>query len=132
MAGEPIVTVVGNLGNDAEFKKTPAGTPVTSFNLANTPRKQKNGEWISGDTTWFRIFVWNNDAAGAATTLKKGDKVIVTGRLQFSFYTDKEGKEHRNVEINADTVGVVPKYVPEPVTPHMNRIDEEPVEDFPW
>ncbi len=132
MAGEPIVTVVGNLGNDAEFKKTPAGTPVTSFNLANTPRKQKGGEWTNGDTTWFRVFVWNNDAAGAATSLKKGDKVIVTGRLQFSSYTDKEGKEHKNVEINADTVGVVPKYVPEPVTPHSNRIDEEPVEDFPW
>lgn len=132
MAGEPIVTVVGNLGNDAEFKKTPAGTPVTSFNLANTPRKQKNGEWVNADTTWFRVFVWNHDAAGAATTLKKGDKVIVTGRLQLSTYTDREGKEQRSVEINADTVGVVPKYVPEPVTPHANRLDEEPVEDFPW
>lgn len=132
MAGEPTITVTGNLGNDAELKVTPNGTSVTSFSLANTPRKQKNGEWVNGETNWFRVFVWGNDAAGAATTFRKGDKVIVTGRLQFSFYTDKEGKEHKNVEINADTVGVVPRHVPEFVPPKPNRSDEEPVEDFPW
>jgi single-strand DNA-binding protein len=133
MAGEPLVTVVGHLGADPEFKKTPSGIPVTSFNLANTPRKQKNNEWIDGDTTWFRVFVWNYDAAGTAITLKKGDKALITGRLAVSTYTDKEGNERKTLEINADTVGVVPKYAPEPQAPISDkRADEDPIEDFPW
>lgn len=132
MAGEALVTVVGNLGTDAEFKKTPKGTPVTSFSLANTPRKQQGNEWVDGDTTWFRIFVWNRDAAGTALALKKGDKVIVTGRLQVSTYIDKEGNNRTALEINADGVGVVPKYAPEPQEPRSDKSDEEPIEDFPW
>ena len=132
MAGEPSVTVVGHLGADPEFKKTPTGTPVTSFNLANTPRKQKNGEWVDGDTSWFRVFVWNYDAAGTAITLKKGDKVLVSGRLAVSTYTDKEGNERKTLEINADGIGVVPKYAPEPQAPISDKSDEEPIEDFPW
>ena len=132
MAGEAIVTVVGNLGSDAEFRKTPKGTPVTSFNIANTPRKSINGEWGNGDTNWFRIFVWNYDAAGTANVLRKGDKVIVTGRLQISKYTTKDGEERQSLEINADTVGLVPKYAPEPQVPVSDKSDEEPIEDFPW
>jgi len=132
MAGEAIVTVVGNLGSDAEFRKTPKGTPVTSFNIANTPRKSINGEWVNGDTNWFRIFVWNYDAAGTANVLRKGDKVIVTGRLQISKYTTKDGEERQSLEINADTVGLVPKYAPEPQVPVSDKSDEEPIEDFPW
>lgn len=136
MAGEPTVTVIGNLGSDAEYRKTPTGTPVTSFNIANTPRKQKNGEWVDGDTTWFRVFVWNHEAAGVANTLRKGDKVVVTGRLQVSTFTDKEGAERKALEINADGVGVVPKYAPEPqvMTDDVIKSDQEPVtvDDFPW
>ena len=132
MAGEAIVTVVGNLGSDAEFRKTPKGTPVTSFNIANTPRKSVNGEWVNGDTTWFRVFVWNYDAAGTATVLRKGDKVLVTGRLQISKYTTKDGEERQSLEINADTVGLVPKYAPEPQVPVSDKSDEEPIEEFPW
>jgi single-strand DNA-binding protein len=132
MAGEAIVTVVGNLGSDAEFRKTPKGTPVTSFNIANTPRKSVNGEWVNGDTTWFRVFVWNYDAAGTATALRKGDKIIVTGRLQISKYTTKDGEDRQSLEINADTVGLVPKYAPEPQVPVSDKSDEEPIEEFPW
>ena len=136
MAGEPIVTVIGNLGSDAEYRKTPTGTPVTSFNIANTPRKNKNGEWTDGETTWFRVFVWNHEAAGVANTLRKGDKVIVTGKLQVSTFTDKEGAERKALEINADGVGVVPKYAPEPqvMTDDVIKSDQEPVtvDDFPW
>ena len=132
MAGEALITVVGNLGTDAEFKKTPKGTPVTTFSIANTPRKQQNNEWVDGDTTWFRVFVWNREAAGTAITLKKGDKAIVTGRLQIANYTDKEGNARIALEINADAVGIVPKFAPEPQEPRSDKSDEEPIEDFPW
>lgn len=131
MANEPLITVTGFLGADAEFKKTPKGTPVTTFNLANTPRKQQGNDWVDGETNWFRVFVWNREAAGHATTLKKGDKVIVTGRFQVSRYTDKEGNERTSLEINSDGVGVIPRIAPEPVEPN-HKLDEEPIGDFPW
>jgi single-strand DNA-binding protein len=131
MANEPMITVTGNLGADPEFKKTPKGTSVTSFSIANTPRKQTNGEWADGEVTWFRVFVWNFEAAGTALALKKGDKVIVTGRFQVSNFTDKDGNERRSLEINADGVGVVPRFAPEPIAKVDTRSDEEPV-DFPW
>jgi single-strand DNA-binding protein len=132
MANEPLITVIGNLGTDAEFRKTPKGTPVCSFNIANTPRKQVNGEWGDGETTWFRVFVWNHEATGTAMTLKKGDKVIVTGRFSVSKYTTKEGEERTSLEINADGVGVVPKYAPEIQVPVSDKSDEEPIDEFPW
>ncbi len=67
-----------------------------------------------------------------ATALHKGDKVIVTGRLQISKYTTKDGEERQSLEINADSVGLVPKYAPEPQVPVSDKSDEEPIEDFPW
>lgn len=133
MAGEPNITVTGNLGSDAEFRKTPKGTPVTSFNIANTPRAYNNGEWVDKNTTWYRVFVWNADAAGVANTLRKGDKVIVTGRFEISQYQNKDGETKFSYEINADTVGIVPRHAPEPQVAKPDvRSDEEPVEDFPW
>jgi single-strand DNA-binding protein len=131
MANEPTITVTGNLGADPEFKKTPKGNSVTSFSIANTPRKQTNGEWSDGEVTWFRVFVWNHEAAGTAITLKKGDRVIVTGRFQVSNYTDKDGNERRTLEINADGIGLIPKFAPEPIVKVDTRSDEDPV-DFPW
>ena len=134
MANEPIITVTGNLGTDPEFRKTPNGTPVTSFSIANTSRKQKMGEWVDGDTTWFRIFVWETDAAGTATSFKKGDKVVVTGRFKASTYTTKEGVEKLSLEINADSVGLVPKKSPEPHSLVETKFGEEQVlqDDFSW
>jgi len=133
MAGEPIVTFTGNLGADAEFRKTPNGIPVATFNVCNTPRKQINGEWTDGEPMWFRVFVWNREASGTAVTLKKGDKVIVTGRFSKNTYTDKEGVERTSLEINADSVGVVPRNAPEPVEPVVDiRSDEDPIDSFPW
>jgi len=134
MANEPIITVTGNLGTDAEFRKTANGTPVTSFSIANTSRKQKMGEWVDGDTTWFRIFVWETDAAGTAITFKKGDKVVVTGRFKASKYLTKEGEEKLSLEINADSVGLVPKKAPEPSSLIETKFGEEQVlqDDFSW
>lgn len=131
MAGEPVITIVGNLGADAEFRKTPKGIPVTSFNIANTPRKNINGNWTDQETTWYRVFVWNTEAVGTANTLRKGDKVFVQGRFQINTYTTKDGEERKSLEINADTVGVVPKYMPEQQN-FSTRENEGIEDDYPW
>ena len=83
-------------------------------------------------TTWFRVFVWNYDAAGAAIALHKGDKVIVTGRLQVANYVTKEGENRTALEINADSVGLIPKHAPEPQEQTVEKFDEEPVDNFQW
>ena len=131
MAGEAIVTVQGNLGADAELRKTPNGKLVTSFSLGNTPRIQKDNDYVDGETIWFRCFVWGKDATGAANELRKGSRVVITGRLVQNTYIDKEGVERKTLEINADGYGIVPKNVAEPVTLNPAIQTEDPIDD-PW
>jgi single-strand DNA-binding protein len=131
MAGEGIITVTGNLGADAELRTTPNGKLVTSFNLCNTPRIQKDGDWIDGEPIWFRCFVWGKDATGAANELRKGNRVIVTGRFSQNTFIDKEQNERRSLEIAIDNYGITPRNVAEPVIPPVTKTDEDPIED-PW
>lgn len=131
MAGEAIVTVQGNLGADAELRKTPNGKLVTSFSVGNTPRIQKDNEWIDGETIWFRCFVWGKDATGAANELRKGSRVVIAGRLAQNTFLDKEGVERKALEINVDGYGIVPKNVAEPVAINPNITIEDPIDD-PW
>lgn len=131
MAGEGIITVTGNLGGDPELRLTPTGVSVTSFNLANTPRVKKNNDWQDGETIWFRCFVWGKDATGAANELRKGLRVVITGRFSVETFTDKEGAERKSLQINADSYGIVPRNVAEPVVTHTEKPIEDPVDD-PW
>jgi single-strand DNA-binding protein len=131
MAGEAIITVTGNIGNDPELRVTPQGSSVTSFSVANTPRVKKNNDWEDGETVWFRCFVWGKDATGAATELRKGTRVFLQGRFTVDTYVDKEGKERKALEINVDSYGVIPRNVAEPVTVVSNKPIEDPIDD-PW
>ena len=78
MAGEGIITIVGNVGSNAELRTTNNGGNVATFTLANTPRIKKDGEWTDGETVWFRCAVWGKDAETASNTIIKGARVIVT------------------------------------------------------
>ena len=131
MAGEAIITLTGNIGNDPELRVTPQGSSVTSFSVANTPRVKKNNDWEDGETVWFRCFIWGKDATGAATELRKGTRVFLQGRFTVDTYTDKEGLERKALEINVDSYGVVPRNVVEPVTVVNNKPIEDPTDD-PW
>lgn len=130
MAGEGTIIVIGNLGADAEMRKTPTGKFVTSFNIANTPRVNKNGEWGDGETTWYRCFVWGQDATGAANELRKGSKVVIYGTLKQNTWVDKEGVERKTLEINVEEYGIKPRNVAEPVTLNPEIITEDPIEDI--
>lgn len=131
MAGESVIQFSGNLGSDAELRLTPNGKTVTSFNLASTPRIQKNNEWIDGETVWFRCFVWGKDATGAANELRKGNRVVGWGRLKQSIWVDKEGVERKSLEIEVDEYGVKPRNVTEPVVVNPEIRTEDPLDD-PW
>ena len=121
MAGEGIITIVGNVGSNAELRTTNSGGNVATFTLANTPRIKKDGEWADGETVWFRCAVWGRDAETASNTIVKGARVIVTGRLQIVTY---EGKTQ--VNINVDDYGIKPKNV------NANVNNDDNISDDPW
>lgn len=112
MANDVMITVVGSVGGDVELKFTPAGKAVANFSLATSSRtfnKQTN-EWEDGETTWFRVNVWQQMAEHVAESITKGMRVIVTGRLSVRQYERTDGTKGTSVEITADEVGPSLRY----------------------
>lgn len=98
------VTLVGNLTRDPELRFTTGGRGVASFGLAVNRRYQVNGEW-QDQTSYFNIVAWGQLGENAASTLTKGMRVIVSGRLEQREYQNREGEKRTAIEINADEVG---------------------------
>ena len=117
MAGETIVTIVGNLTADAELRFTAAGVPVANFTVAATPRTfdRQSGEWRDGDALFMRCNIWRQGAENVAETLTRGMRVMVQGRLrQRSF--EHEGQKRTVVELEVDEVGPSLRYATAKVT----------------
>lgn len=108
------ITVVGNIVRDPELKFTPSGKAVTTFTVAQTPRKfnRETNEWVdASDTNYFRCTIWDSPAENVAETLKTGNRVIVTGTLSTRTYTDKEKVEHTTTNnLTVDEVGPSLRY----------------------
>jgi len=99
MASVNKVILIGNLGADPELRYTPAGTAVTTFNIATTDKwKDKDGQ-PQERTDWHRIVVWDRQAEIAKEYLRKGSSVYIEGRLQTRNYDDKEGVKRYVTEI---------------------------------
>ncbi len=104
MASENSVTLVGNLTRDPELRYTPSGAGVASFGLAVNRRYQQNGEWQE-QVSFFNIVAWSELGENAAASLRKGMRVIVTGRLEQRSYETKEGEKRSVTEVRADELG---------------------------
>jgi single-strand DNA-binding protein len=112
MAGETVITVVGNLVDDPELRFTPSGAAVANFRIASTPRtfdKQTN-EWKDGDALFLSCAVWRQYAENVAESLTKGMRVIVTGRLKSRQYETREGEKRTAMEIDVEEVGPALRY----------------------
>ncbi|NWN89130.1 MAG: single-stranded DNA-binding protein [Micrococcaceae bacterium] len=107
MAGEPYITVVGNLAGDPELRFTASGHAVANFTIAQTPRtrNQQSGEWIDDETLWVRASVWREAAENVAETLTKGARVIAHGRLKARSFETKDGQQRTNWELDVDEIG---------------------------
>ena len=112
MAGETIITLVGNLTADPELRFTPSGAPVANFTVASTPRTfdRNSGEWKDGDAMFINCAVWRQAAENVAETLTKGMRVIVQGRLKSRSYETREGERRTVFEIEVDEIGPSLKY----------------------
>ena len=108
MAGETIVTVVGNLASDPELRFIPSGAAVVNFTIASTPRifdRQAN-EAKDGETLWMRCTAWREMAENIAESLTKGARVVAQGRLtQRSWDDPKTGEKRSSVELQVDAIG---------------------------
>jgi single-strand DNA-binding protein len=97
--------LVGNLTADPELKFTPSGVAVANFRLAVTPRVRDGDTWKDGDTSFFRVNVWRQQATNIADTLQKGMRVLVIGRLRTRSWETPEGEQRSVTEIEADEIG---------------------------
>jgi single-strand DNA-binding protein len=119
------ITINGNVGNEPELKMAKDET-LAVFSLAHTPWSKTKGE---GETVWFRVTFWNSKADLVIDSLRKGDKVLVIGKLGVSQYTDKEGKDRVSLEINGTDFAIVPKS-PKNQAPVVKSVQQK--EEAPW
>jgi single-strand DNA-binding protein len=97
--------LVGNLTDDPELRFTPNGAAVANFRLAVTPRVREGDSWKDGETSFFRINVWRQQAENVAETLQKGARCIVVGRLRTRSWETPEGEKRSVTEVEADEIG---------------------------
>ena len=118
MAGETIITVVGNLTADPELRYTQNGLPVANFTIASTPRNfdRATNEWKDGEALFLRASVWREFAEHVAGSLTKGSRVVATGRLKQRSYETKEGEKRTSIELEIDEIGPSLRYATAQVT----------------
>jgi single-strand DNA-binding protein len=112
VAGDTIITVVGNLTADPELRFTPSGAAVANFTVASTPRifDRQSNEWKDGDALFMRCSIWREAAENVAESLTRGSRVIVQGRLKQRSYETREGEKRTVVELEVDEIGPSLKY----------------------
>ena len=118
MAGETVITVVGNLTADPELRYTQNGLAVANFTIASTPRTfdRASNDWKDGEALFLRASVWREFAEHVAGSLTKGSRVIATGRLKQRSYETKEGEKRTSIELEVDEIGPSLRYATAQVT----------------
>ncbi|MEJ8281815.1 single-stranded DNA-binding protein [Pseudonocardia spirodelae] len=121
MAGETVITVVGNLTADPELRFTPSGAAVANFTVASTPRTfdRQSGEWKDGEALFLRCNIWRQAAENVAESLTRGARVVVQGRLRQRSFETKEGEKRTVVEMEVDEVGPSLRYA----TAKVNKVN---------
>lgn len=118
MAGETVITVVGNLTADPELRYTQSGVPVANFTIASTPRTfdRASGEWKDGEALFLRASVWRDFAEHVAGSLTKGMRVIAQGNLRQRNYETREGERRTSIELDVQEIGPSLRYATAQVT----------------
>ncbi|MEU6246997.1 single-stranded DNA-binding protein [Glycomyces sp. NPDC047010] len=107
MAGETVITVIGNLVDDPELRYTPSGAAVAKFRIASTPRTfdRESNQWKDGEALFLTCSVWRQYAENVAESLSRGTRVIVQGRLKQRSYETREGEKRTVYELDVEEVG---------------------------
>jgi len=112
VAGDTVITVIGNLTADPELRFTPSGAAVANFTVASTPRifDRQTNEWKDGEALFLRCNIWREAAENVAESLTRGSRVIVSGRLKQRSFETREGEKRTVVELEVDEIGPSLKY----------------------
>jgi single-strand DNA-binding protein len=112
VAGDTVITVIGNLTADPELRFTPSGAAVANFTVASTPRTfdRQTNEWKDGEALFLRCNIWREAAENVAESLTRGSRVIVSGRLKQRSFETREGEKRTVVELEVDEIGPSLKY----------------------
>lgn len=127
----PRITVSGNLTSDPTVRFTQSGTAVTSLRVGASDRKKDaNGNWTDGDPCYLNVTVWKRAGENVAESLRKGDAVVITGRLKQSTYTKADGTEVTAYDVEADDIA--PSLARATATVHRNAKHTAAHADDPW
>ena len=112
MAGETVITIIGNLTADPELRTTSAGAQVASFTIASTPRSwnRSTNQFEDGQALFMRCSAWRDLATHCAQSLAKGMRVIAQGRLQQRSYQAQDGSNRTVIELQVDEIGPSLRY----------------------
>ena len=105
MSSDNFTVQIGNLTDDPELRFTNTGTPVANFSLAVNTRVRDGDTWRDGDTHFFKVNVWRDQAENVAESLRKGNRAVVVGRLKTRSWETPEGERRSVVEVQAEEVG---------------------------
>jgi single-strand DNA-binding protein len=120
----PTITAQGNLVFEPEFQVTASGISRCKLRIAcNERKKSDNGVWTDGETSYFDVVLWRGLAEAAGDAFKKGQPILVVGKVRVSKYEDKNGNERTAVEITADEIAAVVK---------PNKVKEANLDVDPW
>jgi single-strand DNA-binding protein len=100
------ITVTGNIATEPEHKRTPAGVAITTFRVASGQRRydRATSAWVDSGTNWYTVSTYRALAEHSFHSLRKGDRVILTGRLRLREW-DTGAKKGVSIEIDADSIG---------------------------
>jgi single-strand DNA-binding protein len=120
MAGDTVITVIGNVTADPELRFTTSGAAVANFTVASTPRAldRESGEWRDGEALFLRCNIWREAAENVAESLTRGARVIVSGRLKQRSFETREGEKRTVVELEVDEIGPSLRYA----TAKVNKV----------
>lgn len=102
---EPTITLIGNATGDAELRFTPSGAAVANLSMAVNPRDKQGEQWVDGEPNFYRVAAWKDLAENVAESVRRGDRIIVVGRLRQREY-EHNGEKRTSLDVTADHVGL--------------------------
>ena len=107
MVNEAQLSLTGYVASDPRSRETRNGVPQVTMRVAWTPRwiDRTSGEWSDGNTSFVTVLCWRRLAANVATCIRRGDPVVIKGRLSIRPYEDKDGNARLAVEVDASSIG---------------------------
>ncbi|WP_051478441.1 single-stranded DNA-binding protein [Arthrobacter sp. H5] len=101
------ITVRGYVATEVRASVANSGLAITSFRMCSTERRfdRARNEWVDGHTNWYSVSLFRQLATNAGCSIKKGDRVLVTGRLRIRPWTNEDGRSGTTAEIDADAAG---------------------------